>query len=219
MANSSASDWDEGSPLITSPRREGAGEILNLRKAVRQRLNKEHEAFVTGSSGDGGEHKEGSAVCYYQATAPTLRPDGTTSLGAADDGRIWVDSDTEAVYVWNGSAWVGMTTVAGSSITNFETTVSQSSLVLPSKTSLTNAHVYMITVYGTSIQSGSSFTISVTLGEGANAVTRTIEVSDGSSASLPFSITVPVTVSNSRIRVESSSNVRTFCAMIGVRVS
>lgn len=220
MANSSANDWDEGTPLITSARREGAGEILNLRKSIRGRLNKEHEAFVTGdvtAGAGGGEHKEGSAVCYYQASAPTLRPDGVTSLSAADDGRVWIDSDTKEAFVWDGDSWEALT--LPNTINSFEVTVSQASLVLPAKTALTTGHVYLITVYGTTVRSGAGFTVSVTIGEGGNAKTRTIVIADGSSASLPFSVTVPVTVSSSRIRVEASSNVETFCAMTGIRVS
>lgn len=47
---------------------------------------------------------EGSALVYYQSAAPTHAPDGTV-LGAGDEGRKWVDSDTLYEYVWDGSAW------------------------------------------------------------------------------------------------------------------
>ncbi len=104
MANTSANDWDEGAPVITDARRLGAGEINNLRKAVRLRQDKEHVACAT--AGVGGEHKAGSGRPYYQSTAPTLRPDGVTALGASDAGREWIDSDDNSRHVWSGTAWV-----------------------------------------------------------------------------------------------------------------
>lgn len=103
MANTSANDWDEGAPLITDPRRQGAGEINNLRKAVRLRLDKEHIACAT--AGAGGEHKPGSAKCYYQSSAPTTRPDGT-ALSSADYGRLWIDSDDGSLYRYTATGWV-----------------------------------------------------------------------------------------------------------------
>ena len=36
---------------------------------------------------------------YYQAAAPTTKPDGSTSFDSDDLGRIWVDSDNNAIYV------------------------------------------------------------------------------------------------------------------------
>lgn len=109
MANASANDWDEGTPLISNPRRQGAGEIQFLREAVRARLNKEHKALVTGdvTAGlGGGEHVMGSAMVYYQTTAPTLRPDGVTALDSSDKGRVWVKSSDNTISWWDGTQWV-----------------------------------------------------------------------------------------------------------------
>lgn len=82
--------------------------IRDTRAAVEERISNEHTNVVTGTGGSVAEdwlHKPGSAKAYYQAAAPTLRPDGVTTLNSADAGRIWVDSDTNFVYAWDGSAW------------------------------------------------------------------------------------------------------------------
>lgn len=107
MANTTADDWDESVPVTSSPRRQGATEISSLRKGTRLRLDKEHEACAT--AGVGGEHLAGSAKVYYQATAPTTRPDGVTALDSDDAGRIWIDSDDNSESFWSGSAWVAKT--------------------------------------------------------------------------------------------------------------
>ena len=75
-------------------------------------MENEHSSYSTKGGTSGGSvaadflHKEGSARGYYASGAPTVRPDGSTSLGTGDDGRIWVDSDTNELYVWSGTAWV-----------------------------------------------------------------------------------------------------------------
>lgn len=36
---------------------------------------------------------------YYQASAPTKKPDGSTDIDANDLGRIWIDSDNDEIFV------------------------------------------------------------------------------------------------------------------------
>jgi hypothetical protein len=87
----------------------GAGDdrIREAKSETRQRANQEHVWLGTASTGE-SVHREGSARAYYEATAPTLRPDGLTALGASDDGRIWVDSDGTNASVWTGSAFANL---------------------------------------------------------------------------------------------------------------
>jgi hypothetical protein len=97
--------WDETSPKNTDAAFPyGAQEIRDLRKGVRIRSDKEHVAAGVASAG--GEHKEGSAKGYYEAAAPTNRPDGTTALVTADAGRLWIDSADNLLNIYSGSAWV-----------------------------------------------------------------------------------------------------------------
>ena len=108
MALGDGTGWD-----ITAPNgdnddfRNGDDEIRDLRVGVAIRSDKEHVALADSSAG--GEHKEGSAKVYRQATAPTQRPDAATTLAAADDGRIWVDSDDDTLYLYEGgTGWVAL---------------------------------------------------------------------------------------------------------------
>ncbi len=81
----------------------GDDEIRGTRLEFHDRLTKEH--VIGGTTVADGAHKEGSARAYYQATEPSLRPDGSSSLDTSDDGRLYVDSDDDALYTWDGSAW------------------------------------------------------------------------------------------------------------------
>lgn len=78
---------------------------------VRERMENEHTSYTTKGGTSGGSatadflHKAGSAKAYYEASAPTVRPDGSTALAAADAGRIWVDSAGKEAWVWDGSAF------------------------------------------------------------------------------------------------------------------
>jgi len=73
---------------------------------VKAVLEKEHATL--GDSNAGGQHKNGSAVCYEGTTAPTNAPDGSTALGdtATDRGRLYIDDnfDPPVLKRWDGSA-------------------------------------------------------------------------------------------------------------------
>ncbi len=95
--------WDQNNPVSADPRKDGAAEILGLRKGVKLRLDKEHDALGLYSSGDsstgGGEHKRGSAKAFFQDDDPTERVDAqTTLLDSNDNGRLYVDT-TGSAYV------------------------------------------------------------------------------------------------------------------------
>ncbi len=97
------------------------GHITVTRDQVATHLSGEHVAFAAGTGLDdmGGEHKEGSAKAYRQATTPTTRPDGSTGFTAGDDGRLWVDSDDDILHVYNASAFVQVS-IAGLLVTDAE---------------------------------------------------------------------------------------------------
>ena len=96
--------WTETDPADAESRSLGAREIRDLRIATRIRTGKEHVTFATSSAG--GEHKSGSAKLYYQAGGPSNRPDGSTSLSADDNGRLWIDSDNQRIYHYVHPSWV-----------------------------------------------------------------------------------------------------------------
>jgi hypothetical protein len=100
----SGTGWDTAAPANTDDVRNGALEIRDLRVGVALRADKEHVA--AGVSSAGGEHKAGSAIPYYQEDEPTLRPDGSTALDSDDAGRLWVDSETGVVSIYDGTEWI-----------------------------------------------------------------------------------------------------------------
>lgn len=100
MANSDPWDgttWDITAPDIDQAIGNHYKELFDLRKGIAIRMNKEH-VDLAGSS-VGGEHVEGSAIAFFEATGspPGLQPDGT-ALAASDNGRLWHDSTTNILY-------------------------------------------------------------------------------------------------------------------------
>ena len=55
---------------------------------------------------------EGSAVAWYEASAPTTTADTSTALTATYNGMLWVDSDSRALYTYiYGTGFVGTDTL------------------------------------------------------------------------------------------------------------
>lgn len=99
----------EAEPLPGDSPRYGDDKIRRNSIAIRERLAPEHLIYTSGAydtQADHGLHRQGSAVAFCQAGEPTTRPDGT-ALGndSKSIGRIWVDTDDNKVYYWNGTAW------------------------------------------------------------------------------------------------------------------
>jgi len=83
-----------------------------IRVDIRERWENEHTSYTSKGGSSGGSvsedmiHKPGSAKAYYQSSTPAVRPDGSTSLGSSDAGRIWVDTSVgRTLKVWTGSSW------------------------------------------------------------------------------------------------------------------
>jgi hypothetical protein len=85
----------------------GDDRIRSWKAEIGDRFDQEHVWMSTSSSGQ-TVHRKGSARAYYQAAAPTLRPDAATALGTLDNGRLFVGSDTNDLYIWTGSAFAGV---------------------------------------------------------------------------------------------------------------
>lgn len=105
--------WDtsfEAKPAGSRSPKYGDDDIREHKQAVRERIAKEHVMTTgTGTVALHGWHLSGSARGYVQTgTGPTTRPDGSTSLGASDAGRVWFDSGEDYTpHVWDGSSWQG----------------------------------------------------------------------------------------------------------------
>ena len=104
--NNSYEDIPQGSD---SPS-EGDDAIREVKESVRERFEKEHKMNLTaGAVGPDGWHKRGSGIPYYQADAPTTRPDDVTALNANDSGRRWVRSTDRREYVYVHPDWLQVT--------------------------------------------------------------------------------------------------------------
>jgi hypothetical protein len=101
----------ESSPATGDDPSDGDDKIRETRSETRVRMGNEHGTYnnaavgADGSQGADFAHRLGSAVAYFQAAAPTQRPDAATALGTNDKGRIWEDSDNYTRYVYDGSTW------------------------------------------------------------------------------------------------------------------
>lgn len=52
---------------------------------------------------------------YFQSTAPTKKPDTSTALDVDDNGRMWIDSDDNSIYVltdYSGPTWTSLSAAA-----------------------------------------------------------------------------------------------------------
>lgn len=213
MANTTSADWDETSPALADPRRQGAAEILALRLGVNSRISKEHEELDAAEVG--GEHLAGSAKTYHQATAPTLRPDGTTALDADDAGRLWLDTDDGRLFRWTGSAWA---VVVPNGLSNFNKVISVSTGVdttFPQTQTTLQAGTWVVWVVGTLTDGTSApYTVSLTM----NSVTQTLYIDNHPDGTAPFMMCFAITVTGAgTASITAGSNVHHVCTMTGVR--
>lgn len=214
MANTTEADWDEGSPVINQPRRAGALEINALRQAVRLRMAKEHETPDAASVG--GEHLHGSARVYYQAAAPTFKPDGVTDLDDEDDGRLWLDSDNNKIYVYSAAtdSWVD-TTPAPDPTEIYSFNLPINAVPVPSYTSTGNTPgTYMVFVEGAYLISSSGTTLSVIV----NGITKSVVLAATASGFLnaPFMLVFQITSADGVITLSAvSAQVTYLTAMSG----
>lgn len=104
-SDGNGTSWDVTIPTDSGEVSDTGLEMREIKKAVELRANKEH--VVSDDNSVGGEHRAGSAFAYYQSSYPTLRPDGLTTLGVVDAGRLLVRSGVGEFWleVWDGSAF------------------------------------------------------------------------------------------------------------------
>lgn len=120
------STWNaafEATPAGSDSPAQGDDRIRELKADVRLRLAKEHTTYVSGSASgteaEDGWHRAGSAMIYVAASAPTTRPDGSTALTAADDGRLWYDTANAVLKYYAHPSWTTVPAVIGAnSVTN-----------------------------------------------------------------------------------------------------
>lgn len=99
----SNSGWSKGLPSGISNIALGDNDIRSNQSVVQAAFEDEHY-FTDGSANSAGVHKEGSARAFVQATAPTA---------VAPKGQLWLDTDTDRLYVAEAAGTGSWTTVLG----------------------------------------------------------------------------------------------------------
>lgn len=76
-------------------------------------LTKEMNFSTGGTESLQGILKQGGARCFFQATAPATRVDGS-AFASTDNGSLWGDSDNNKVYIltdYSGPTWTSIESV------------------------------------------------------------------------------------------------------------
>lgn len=73
-------------------------EIRSNWAALEDALNKEMNFATGGTASLQGILKQGGARCFWQATAPATRADGS-AFASTDLGLLWIDSDNNKIYI------------------------------------------------------------------------------------------------------------------------
>lgn len=184
--------WVTTAPANADNLSAGAQEIRDLRLGVGIRSDKEHVALATSSAG--GEHKPGSAKVYFQTSAPTLRPDGTTSLTSGDYGRLYWDSDATSptLQIYTASGWGSIIAtgalvtamLADASVTtvkiadsNVTTAKIADSNVTTAK--IADANVTTVKILDANVTTAKIADVNVTTGKLADSAVTTAKINDG----------------------------------------
>lgn len=88
--------FDKDKPASSTSLRNSNPEILANWSALETSSGNEHE-FSTGGT-NSGDHTQGSARSFSQATAPATQIDGG-AFASTDLGLLWVDTDDNAFYM------------------------------------------------------------------------------------------------------------------------
>lgn len=107
--------WSKNKPASTTSLAASNPQMLANNDALEIALNREHEFSTGGTVADQVHHKKGSARCFIQASAPTVRRD-TNAFTAEDNGSLWIDTDSSPVNQFNvltafaGPTWTPIST-------------------------------------------------------------------------------------------------------------
>ena len=109
MASDHTASW-ELLPAIGDVAGYGSDALQDIKSTMRVRLTKEHYYDLTEVSPQPqqGRLRPGAGRTYEQETAPTQTPDGSTTLGALDTGRLWRKTSTGELFIWIASAWIAL---------------------------------------------------------------------------------------------------------------
>jgi len=90
--------FDKDKPAASTSLRASNPEMLANQSQLQTAIDNEHIFTGTSASTQTGDHTQGSARCFSQATAPATRIDGDGFL-STDLGSLWVDTDDNQLYI------------------------------------------------------------------------------------------------------------------------
>lgn len=81
--------------------------------ALEADINREHQFSTGGTAANQIIHRQGSARCYWQATAPATRISGD-AFTSDDLGSLWIDSDNNKIYLLTATTptWTSVESVS-----------------------------------------------------------------------------------------------------------
>jgi len=138
--------------------------IRELKEAILERVGNEHTEYVDdstlGAYTKDWRHRPGSAVAYYQVAEPTAQPGSSgAALGADDAGRIWIDSDDNSLYVYDGAAFVNVPPTPTGVISMYGGSVAPSGYLLCDGSAVSRAtYAALFAVVGISFGPGDGIT-------------------------------------------------------------
>ena len=93
-------------PAGTDTPTQGDDEIRNTRAAIEERMKNEHTTYSGDPTGGAANldwlHKPGSAVSFYQNSAPTTRINGQALV----NGILWYDTTNKQLKIYSGGSWL-----------------------------------------------------------------------------------------------------------------
>jgi hypothetical protein len=102
--------------------------IREVKRAMRERITREHIWGITETNTSHGRHRSGSARVYYGGSTPTTRPDGDL-LDTSDAGRVYWPSDGN-LLVYTGSAFTSLASLSvGGTITGDSLTITSNVVI------------------------------------------------------------------------------------------
>jgi len=179
----------EATPAGSASPSDGDDRIRELKSAIEERMNNEHtthnDAYSDGTVAKDWLHKSGSASAYYQSSAPTTYPDGSTALDSNATGRLWVDEDDNVMYIYDGSSFVTTRASAAQIILTVQGPLSTGTdliLHIPFSFSGTITNVYARV---RTAPDGSALRVDINKNGGDNSIFGTndyVEIADGANA-------------------------------------
>lgn len=90
--------FDKDIPTARTSLRASNPQILENQESLQEAISNEHTFEGTSAGTQTGDHTQGSARCFFAATAPAVRIDGNNFI-VTDNGSFWVNDGDNALSI------------------------------------------------------------------------------------------------------------------------